>query len=144
MYFDGERAMRFSSKEQYGLRAMVELAQRHGEGPVPLSEVAAAQGIPLPYLEQIAALLRRAGLLESTRGAYGGYRLSRQPAAITVGDVIRALEGPLVPVKCIVGGDEVCELVNRCATRSVWELVRQRLEETLDGITLADLSARLK
>ncbi|MCD6552411.1 MAG: Rrf2 family transcriptional regulator [Anaerolineae bacterium] len=133
--------MRFSARERVGLRAMVELAQRYGAGPVPLSEVAAAQEVSLSYLEQVIGPLRRAGLLTSTRGASGGYTLARPPAAITVGDVIRVLEGAIVPIRCVT--DQTCSppcaLEDRCATRSVWEIVRDRLTETLDGITLADL-----
>jgi len=120
---------------------MAELAQRYGTGPVSLSEVAAAQEVSLSYLEQVIRPLRRAGLLTSTRGASGGYTLARPPAAITVGDVIRVLEGAIVPIRCV--SDQTCSppcaLEDRCATRSVWEIVRDRLTETLDGITLADL-----
>ncbi|RLC63541.1 MAG: Rrf2 family transcriptional regulator [Chloroflexota bacterium] len=133
--------MRFSARERVGLRAMAELAQRYGTGPVSLSEVAAAQEVSLSYLEQVIRPLRRAGLLTSTRGASGGYTLARPPAAITVGDVIRVLEGAIVPIRCVT--DQTCSppcaLEDRCATRSVWEIVRDRLTETLDGITLADL-----
>jgi len=132
--------MRFSTREQYGLRAMAELARYYGQGPVALADVAAAQGLPLPYLEQIVAPLRRAGLVRSTRGAHGGYELAREPGAITTGDVIRAVEGSIVPIRCVNDGHVTyCEREDSCATRSVWEQVRDRLIETLDGITLADL-----
>ncbi len=131
--------MRFTSREQYGLRAMAELALHFGEGPVPLSEVAQSQGISLATLEQVVAPLRRAGLLESTRGASGGYALTRPPAEVTVADVLRALEGDLAPVPCLEEGAAVCERAQRCATRPVWELVRDRLVETLDRTTLADV-----
>ncbi|MBC7251421.1 MAG: Rrf2 family transcriptional regulator [Anaerolineae bacterium] len=132
--------MRFSSREQVGLRAMVELAQRYGSGPVPLSEVAAAQEVSLPYLEQVVRPLRRAGLLTSTRGASGGYTLARPPDQITVGDVIRVLEGAIVPIRCVTDQScSPCTLEGHCATKSVWEIVRDRLTETLDSITLADL-----
>ena len=132
--------MRFSSKELYGLRAMADLASRYGEGPIPLSEVAQTQGIALATLEQIVAPLRRAGLLESTRGATGGYALARPPQEITVADVLRALEGALVPVPCLEqGASAQCERARLCATRPVWALVRARLVETLDNTTLADV-----
>ncbi|MGQ9584221.1 MAG: RrF2 family transcriptional regulator [Anaerolineae bacterium] len=132
--------MRFSTKEQYGLRAMAELAQRHGRGPVALADIAEAQGLSLPYLEQIVASLRRAGLVQSTRGARGGYELARIPESITAGDVIRALEGSILPIRCVSDcGITFCEREDSCATRSVWEQVRDRLIETLDSITLADL-----
>jgi Rrf2 family cysteine metabolism transcriptional repressor len=132
--------MRFSAKEQHGLRAMAELAARYGEGYVPLSEVAQSQGIALATLEQVVAPLRRAGLLESTRGALGGYALTRPPAEITVADVLRALEGALVPIACLGGdGHTRCERADHCATRPVWALVRARLAETLESLTLADV-----
>jgi len=130
--------MRFSAKEQYALRALVELARHHGQGPISLSRVAQAQGIPLAYLEQIVAPLRDAGILESRRGVYGGYSLARMPAHITVGDVLRVLEGDIVPVAC-VSDEGFCAREADCATRVVWERVRNTLVRTLDSITLADL-----
>jgi Rrf2 family protein len=135
-------AMKFTAREQYGLRAMVELARRYGDGPVPLSEVARVQGISQGYLEQVTAALRRAGLLISRRGATGGYKLACKPDAITVGDVIRVLEGEIVPMSCVTDKDTCdtpCARRGQCATRDVWLTVRMQLEETLDNTTLADL-----
>lgn len=132
--------MRVSAKELYGLRAMGEFARRAGEGPLSLAEVARSQGMPQAYLEQIAIDLRRAGLLHSKRGAQGGYYLARSPQSTTAGDVIRALEGSILPVEC--AAEERCTPCSReaeCSARSIWEKVRDRLVETLDGITLADL-----
>ncbi len=135
-----EEPVRVSAKELYGLRAMGELARHFGQGPLSLADVARSQGISQAYLEQIAIDLRRAGLLHSKRGAQGGYFLSRAPQAITAGEVIRALEGAILPVECV---DEQkctpCAREDVCATRNVWEQVRDRLVETLDSITLADL-----
>ncbi len=132
--------MRFSAKEQYGLRAMADLASHYGRGHVPLSEVAQRQGIALATLEQIVAPLRRAGLLESTRGASGGYALARPPAQVSVGDVLRALDGALVPIPCLENaGGAHCVRARQCATRPVWALVHARLAETLDTLTLADV-----
>jgi Rrf2 family protein len=91
--------MKLSTREQYGVRAMVELARFYGQGPLPLTEVSRLQNISLAYLEQIVASLREAELVVSTRGAHGGYHLAREPQAITVGDVLRALEGPIAPVQ---------------------------------------------
>ena len=130
--------MRLSAKERTGLHAMVEFARHHGEGPLSLSRVADAQSLPLPYLERVAAALRRAGLLESVRGAQGGYLLARRPQAISVGDVFRAVEGSLMSLDCM-RDDACCDREATCATRSVWEGVSARLRETLDGITLADV-----
>jgi len=132
--------MRVSAKELYGLRAMSEFARHFGQGPLSLAEVARTQGISQAYLEQIAIDLRRAGLLHSKRGAQGGYSLARQPKTITVGDVIRALEGAILPVRCIVEQSGArCTYEDRCAVRGIWEEVRDRLVETLSAITLADL-----
>lgn len=134
--------MKFTAREQYGLRAMVELARRYGEGPVSLSEVARIQGLSQGYLEQIAAALRGAGLLISRRGAAGGYILARRPDAITVGDVIRVLEGEIVPMTCVTDEDTCappCARQEHCATRDVWLTVRMQLEKTLDSTKLSDL-----
>lgn len=132
--------MRVSAKEMYGLRAMSEFARHFGQGPLSLSEVARSQGISQPYLEQIAIDLRRAGLLHSRRGAQGGYYLARAPEATTAGDVIRALEGSILPVQCVADQTcSPCSLENGCSTRGIWEQVRDRLVETLDSISLADL-----
>ncbi len=131
--------MRFSRKEEFGLRAMAELAERYGQGPISLGEVAESQGIALDSLEQIVAPLRRAGLLESTRGATGGYALARAPREIRVGDVLRALEGSLVAIPCLDSTVAPCARAGACTARPVWALVRDRLVETLDHMTLADV-----
>ena len=132
--------MRVSAKELYGLRAMSELARHYGQGPVSLTEVARTQGISQAYLEQIAIELRRAGLLHSQRGTQGGYTLAQAPQAITAGDVIRALAGSILPIQCMAEQKcTPCEREGICSTRGIWELVRDRLVDTLDSITLADL-----
>jgi Rrf2 family cysteine metabolism transcriptional repressor len=121
---------------------MVELARRYGEGPVPLSEVARIHGLSQGYLEQIAAALRGAGLLISRRGAAGGYTLAHSPDVITVGDVIRVLEGEIVPMTCVTDEDTCaapCARQGHCATRDVWLTVQMQLEKTLDSTTLSDL-----
>jgi Rrf2 family cysteine metabolism transcriptional repressor len=134
--------MKLSAREQYGLRAMIELGRRHGEGPVPLSDIAAMQGVSLGYLEQIAPLLKDAKLVESTRGARGGYELTRAPWEISVGDVVRALEeGYIMPLKCIPGveGEESCSREGACTARDVWKRMHEGIVEVLDSTTLADL-----
>jgi Rrf2 family cysteine metabolism transcriptional repressor len=135
--------VRVSAKELYGLRAMTEMARHFEQGTVSLAEVSRTVGISLNYLEQIAADLRRAGLLESRRGAQGGYHLTRSPRTITAGDIIRALEGSILPVQCAAEQAErrctPCSREEECTARGVWQTVRSRLVETLDGITLADL-----
>lgn len=132
--------MRVSAKELYGLRAMSEFARHFGQGPLSLTQVAQKQGLSQPYLEQIAIDLRRAGLLRSKRGAQGGYFLARAPEAMTAGDVIRALEGSILPIHCVADQKCVpCSVEDGCSARGLWEEVRDRLVETLDSITLADL-----
>ena len=131
--------MKISAKEQHGLRAMAELAARHGQGPVPLSEVAEAQEISRDYLEQIVPDLRAAGLVQSTRGAHGGYELARAPKSITVGQILRALDGDILPLRCLSAEQERCDRSPTCAARTVWTKVHTRVSETLDEMTLADL-----
>jgi len=134
--------VKFTAREQYGLRTMVELARRYGDGPVSLSVVARVQGLSQGYLEQVAAALRQAGLLVSRRGAAGGYILAHEPGDITVGDVIRVLEGEIAPMTCVTNADTCappCGREGQCATRDVWLTVRVQLEKTLDSTTLADL-----
>lgn len=134
--------MKLSAREQYGLRAMIELARRYGEGPVSLSDVAHGQMISLPYLEQIVPLLKDAGLIESTRGAYGGYALSQAPHKITIGDIIRALEdGHIMPLKCIPASAESdsCAREEICMARDVWRRLHDGIAGVLDSTTLADL-----
>ncbi|NLS76486.1 MAG: Rrf2 family transcriptional regulator [Chloroflexi bacterium] len=134
--------MRLSTKEQYGLRMMVELARYHGQGPVALSQVAQTQQLPLPYLEQIVIPLRHAGLLSSARGAHGGYALARTPDQISVGDVVRALEGAILPIPCIEEESGArCERKGICAVSNVWEVIHARLVDTLDAMTLSGLLA---
>jgi len=119
---------------------MSEFARHFGQGPLSLTEVAQKQGLSQAYLEQIAIDLRRAGLLHSKRGAQGGYYLARAPEAMTAGDVIRALEGSILPIQCVADQKCVpCSIENGCSARDLWEEVRDRLVETLDSITLADL-----
>ena len=132
--------MRVSARELYGLRAMGEFARNYGQGPLPLAEVARTQGISQAYLEQIAIDLRRAGLLVSKRGAQGGYALAHAPEETTAGDVIRALEGSILPVQCMADHRcTPCSHEDGCSARGIWEQVRDRLVETLDSIRLADL-----
>ncbi len=130
--------MQFSAKEYYGLRAMAEWARRYGDGPVSVSEVAEVEGLSSAYLEQIIPSLRESGLLTSTRGARGGYALTRPPKEISVADVIRALEGAVVHLRCADEGDP-CDRLDHCVTRTVWEQVYNLVVQTLQSMTLADL-----
>lgn len=132
--------MKLSAKGEYGVRAMVILALEFRAGPIPLREIAERENISYQFLEQIFLPLRRAGLLESVRGAKGGYTLARPPDKINVGDVIRALEGPIAPVVCVAeGSTEKCDRSTGCLTRGIWEKLRDSMSEVLDKITLADV-----
>lgn len=117
---------------------MYDLALNAGATPQPIKAVAERQGIPEAYLEQLVGQLRRAGLLRSTRGAQGGYLLARPAREISVGDVLRALEGSLAIVDCLT--DEApCDKACSCPTRVVWQKVSTALEEAVDSITLQDM-----
>ncbi|MBN1641880.1 MAG: Rrf2 family transcriptional regulator [Anaerolineae bacterium] len=132
--------MRVSAREQYGLRVMAELAKQYGAGPISLSTVSEVQGISLDYLEQIVPALRDAGLVFSTRGARGGYELARSPDRITVGEVLRALEGEILPVRCLDEScTDLCERTDECRARTVWKTIHDQVSDTLDGMRLADL-----
>jgi Rrf2 family protein len=117
---------------------MLELALRHGQGPVMMESIARNQGVSRKYLDTIFTSLKTAGLVHSRRGIGGGHVLGRPPEQIRLGDVLRAVEGPLSLVDC-VGSPEVCTRSHRCVTRGVWTEVGQAIERVLDGITLADL-----
>jgi Rrf2 family protein len=120
---------------------MVSLARQYGNGPCALSLVAQDSNVPSAYLEQLLGVLRRSGLVASTRGAHGGYQLSRPPADIRVGEIYRVLEGPVAPMDCVseVESDDMCPLIDGCATRVVWLKVRDNIVEALDSTTLDDL-----
>jgi Rrf2 family protein len=105
--------MMFSTKAEYGVRVMAHLAKSGGDKPISLAAVADAEGLPLAYLEHLAARLRRAGLVESHRGSRGGYSLARDAAAITMAEVVRALEGDIAPVECITAGADGAPVCSR-------------------------------
>lgn len=132
--------MHISSRCRYGLRAMLYLTLRGDERPVPLSEIAVAEAIPAPFLERIVAGLRSAGLVMATRGASGGYRLSRPPAQITAADVVMALDGSLDLAAC-VHDDEACGRSGSCLSRRVWTRLDEAIVGALAGLTLQDLVA---
>jgi Rrf2 family transcriptional regulator, cysteine metabolism repressor len=138
--------MMFSTRAEYGVRVMVELARRGGDEPVSLAEIADGDGLPLAYLEHLAARLRKAGLVESRRGARGGYLLTRPAKEITMAEVVEALEGSIAPIECIsegVDGHLVCireaETDHVCSTKLLWTRVRGSIVRTLQDTKLSDL-----
>jgi Rrf2 family cysteine metabolism transcriptional repressor len=133
--------LKVSSRGHYGLRLMTELAEAYGKGPLSLTEVARIELLPLPYLEQLVVPLRKAGLVEGTRGLHGGYTLSRAPRDITAGEVLRVLEGPVSLVDCTaleyVAGS--CEREGECVSSGLWHRIKVTVEAILDHTTLDDL-----
>ena len=132
--------MKLSTKGRYGVTAMYDLAMHVGMGPISLKSVAERQEISEHYLEQLMGQLRKAGLVKSTRGAQGGYMLTKIPGEITVGDIVRVMEGPIAPVDCLLSDTpSCCQKAGRCVTRGVWRKVGESIAKVLDDITLADL-----
>jgi len=132
--------MKLTTKGRYAVTAMLDLALRHNQGSVTLSDIARRQGISLSYLEQLFAKLRRSGLVESVRGPGGGYNLSRAPSEISVAQIILAINEHIDATRC--GGERNCQDDEPCLTHQLWEDLSLRIHEFLSGITLADLVAR--
>jgi Rrf2 family cysteine metabolism transcriptional repressor len=134
--------MKVSTRGEYGVRAMVALAHGFGNGPMSITEIARQSNVPPAYLEQLIAPLRRASLVESKRGARGGYMLAREPELIRIGDIYRVMEGPIAPMDCVSEdlSDQTCPLIDGCETRPVWLKVRDSIIDALDSTTLADLA----
>jgi len=132
--------LKVSTKGRYGLRAIVDLAVNDKEGQVSLKSIAERQGLSENYLEQLFASLKKSGLVKSVRGAQGGYMLSKPPKKITVGDVLRSLEGTLCPVDCIdLDMHTSCNKADVCVTAPVWTKLRDKINEVVDSFTIADL-----
>ena len=140
--FHGSGAVAFSTKGEYGVRLMVQLGRRYGTGPASLADVAADEDLPRAYLEQLVMSLRDAGLVASTRGARGGYELTRPPTEIRMSQVLRALEGPIAPMICATDDPEhglTCDRSSRCTVNVLWVRVRDAIAGALESMTLADL-----
>ncbi|HHW73470.1 MAG TPA: Rrf2 family transcriptional regulator [Firmicutes bacterium] len=137
--------MRVSTRGEYGVRAMFDLALNYGNGPIPLKAVAKRQLVSETYLEQLLGALRRAGLVSSTRGAQGGYELAHPPERITVGQIIRVLEGPITPLDCLdtdSGSGPYCGQPDQCVLRGLWKNLQDSMERVLDNTTLEDLRSK--
>jgi len=132
--------MKLSTKGKYGVRAVFEIARHHGKGPITIKEIADRQGISFSYLEQILHRLGKAGLIESVRGPAGGYLLARKPSDLTIGDIVRTLEGPIALSHCLEPGEAgECYQADDCVARMVWTKVGAKIVEALDSITFDDL-----
>lgn len=128
-----------STKGRYGLKMMFELAKKYGSGTMSLKDIAKNQDLSETYLEQLISHLRKAGLVNSVRGAQGGYELSKPPVEITVGEVIRILEGPLAPADCVLDEEPECGRAGYCVTRPIWEKIMESINNVIDSITLQDM-----
>lgn len=132
--------MRLSTKGRYGVTAMFDLAIKYGQGPVSIKEISKSQDISESYLEQLFALLRKSGLIKSVRGAQGGYILANDPADISVGDIIRVLEGSMAPTDCVIEDSPAhCAKSSTCVTRDIWLEIRDKINDVIDDITLANM-----
>ena len=138
--------MNFSAKAEYGVRLMIELGRHESDQAVSLKAISEAESLPLPYLEHVVAQLKAAGLVESSRGAHGGYRLARPASAIDMAEVVQALEGPIAPMDCF-GGDAARHVAcsheldhgHGCATKLLWTRVQGGVLKALQKTTLAEL-----
>ena len=129
--------MKLSTKGRYGLRAMIDLARYSEKEPVSLSSIAERQYLSEGYLEQLVAMLKKAGLVAGIRGAQGGYVLAKDPSDISVGDILRALEGNLEPVRCAAFySEEGCQAADGCVTKYVWQKINDSINDTVNGIML--------
>ncbi len=129
--------MRFSAKGEYGVRAILDIALYGESGPVRVKEIARRQAIPIRFLEQVMTSLKQAGLVESYRGAHGGYRLKKSAKDINLADVIQAVEGPITVMECINEKDKgLCDQISVCVIRDIWCDVQRSVIKSLSAVTL--------
>lgn len=129
--------MKISTKGRYALRVMLDLAQHRGDGYISLKDIADRQGVSMKYLESIAAMLNKAGLVDSLRGKSGGYRLNRADGAYTAGEILKLTEGSLAPVACLESGG--CRRAEECLTLPLWKKLDDMIDSYLESVTLEDL-----
>jgi len=134
--------MKVSTKGDYGIRAIIDLAHHYGDPkPTQSGDIAARQGVPESYLEQLLTTLRRAGFVRSVRGPQGGHLLVRDPDELPVSEVVEALEGSILPIDCL-DDSSACSKAGGCAQREMWQAVREGILEVLENTTVADLAAK--
>ena len=133
--------MKLSTKGRYGLRAVLDLALHEGDEAVALSQIAERQNLSINYLEQLIAKLKKVGIVNAIRGAQGGYVLALPPEEISVGMILRALEGNLNPVDCseVDGSNTVCSSSDLCVTKYVWKRISDSINNTVDHMMLSEL-----
>jgi Rrf2 family protein len=130
--------MKVSTKGRYGVRAMLELARLDSNAPMNARSISEEQGIPIPYLEKILFLLNKAGLVRSIKGPGGGYLLAKSSKKISIGDIVRVLEGPIALVECLEPS-KGCDRIEKCVAMILWKKLSNGLEQTLDEVSLYDL-----
>lgn len=130
--------MRISTRSRYGTRLMINLAENYGKGSLLLKDVAKLEGISEKYLSQIVIPLRRGGLISGSRGAHGGYTLTKPPSEITAREIIEMLEGDTAVIECLID-TKVCERFNNCSSIELWSMLSRKITEFLSSITLDDL-----
>lgn len=136
--------MKISTKGRYAVRLMLDLAQNDTGECIKVKDIAARQGISEKYLEQIIAILNKAGYVKSVRGAQGGYRIAKDPQEYTVGMILRLTEGSLAPVACLEESYGECERCDTCETLDVWKDLHSAINRVVDGVTIADLVEKRK
>jgi Rrf2 family iron-sulfur cluster assembly transcriptional regulator len=131
--------LKLSTKGQYGVRAMFELAKNYDKGPLTIREISARQDVSTAYLEQLLNKLRKAKLIRSQKGPGGGYAINREPAEITVGMILNSLEGPVAITQCLDPSAKGCKRVDGCVARLLWKSLGEKIEGFLDTVNLNDL-----
>ncbi len=131
--------MRFSTRTEYGLRAMVQLAKYYKDGAISLSTIASHEKISQPYLERLMARLKSDSLVQSTKGVRGGYRLARKPADISLFEVVESLEGPIIVFDCLADNTNMVCTKNSCLTKKIWFKIQDSIIQVLRGTKLSDL-----
>jgi Rrf2 family protein len=135
--------MKLSTRGRYGVRLMVDLALHYGDGPIYLKDIAGRQGISEKYLWQLINPLKATGLINSTRGAHGGYALGKRPESISLKEILQVLEGSLCLVDC-VDNPSLCERAPSCISRDIWGEASRDMQRTLEGTTLATMVSKQK
>jgi Rrf2 family cysteine metabolism transcriptional repressor len=133
--------VKISTKARYGTRAMIDIGEHFGKGPVSLRKLAERQCISMKYMEQIVPLLKASGLIRSTRGALGGYVLAKEPGEISLRDILQALEGSWSLVDCL-DDDKLCDRAKECVTYEIWHDIQTSIYRILDSTTLTDMINR--
>jgi len=136
--------LRLTTKGEYGVRAMLEIAKNYDFGPITIKEISERQEVSVAYLEQILNKLRRAGLIDSLKGPGGGYVLAEKPEEVSIGKILKTLEGPFAVTACLVPDTRECNRMDSCVSRLMWKALSEKIENFLEAITLQDLILKEK